>query len=36
VLPKAQVVGQILSEDLLPAENLPLSSVKKQTQILVM
>ena len=36
VLPKAQVVGQILSEDLLPAENSPLSWDKKQTQVLVM
>ena len=36
VLSKAQVVGQILSEDLLPAENSPLSWDKKQTQVLVM
>ena len=36
VLPKAQVVGQILSEDLLLAENSPLSRDKKQTQVLVM
>lgn len=36
VLPKAQVVGQILSEDLLLAENSPLSWDKKQTQVLVM
>ncbi len=36
VLPKAQVVGQILSEDLLLAENSPFSWDKKQTQVLVM
>ena len=36
VLPEAQVVGQILSEDLLLAENSPLSWDKKQTQVLVM
>ena len=36
VFPKAQVVGQILSEDLLPAEDSPLSWDKKQTQVLVM
>ena len=36
VLPKAQVVGQILSEDLLLAEDSPLSWDKKQTQVLVM
>lgn len=36
VLPNAQVVGQILSEDLLPAETTPLSKPQNQTQILVM
>jgi len=36
VLPKAQVVGQILSEDLLPVEDSPFFSNKRQTQVLVM
>ena len=36
VLPKAQVVGQILSEDLLPVEDSPFFSNKGQTQVLVM
>ena len=36
VLPKTQVVGQILSEDLLPAEESPFFSNKRQTQVLVM
>ncbi len=36
VLPNAQTVGQLLSEDLLPAEDTPLSKIQNQTQILVM